>query len=180
MVESLSSKLLGLKDGDFIKKWLQRRCFPVKFTKFLRTHILKNGCCYVFYLLWHHHLPAIEKKVQPSVLLKNMLVYRHPAGSTGNWRVKIFFWHIFLKKNFFCHKYISLAMLTLQSKINFLFFLLLHFLIGRIVLSFLTHCPPQVSLDCTSLDRQINRWKASTAAIRNANDLQNFQMWIAF
>ena len=101
MVESLLSKLLGLKDGDFIKKWLQRRCFPVKFTKFLRTHILKNGCCYVFYLLWHHHLPAIEKKVQPSVLLKNMLVYRHPAGSTGNWRVKIFFWHIFLKKNFF-------------------------------------------------------------------------------
>ena len=67
-------------------------------------------------------------------------------------------------------------MLNLQSKINFLFFLLLHFLIGRIVLSFLTHCPPQVSLDCTSLDRQINRWKASTAAIRNANDLQNFQM----
>ena len=29
---------------NFIKKRLKERCFPVKFTKFLRTPILKNIC----------------------------------------------------------------------------------------------------------------------------------------
>ena len=35
-------KAAGLKACDFIKK--RHRCFPVKFTKFLRTPILKNIC----------------------------------------------------------------------------------------------------------------------------------------
>ena len=33
-----------------------------------------------------------------------------------------------------------------------------------------------VSLDCASLERQINQWKASNTSIRNTNDLENFQM----
>ena len=45
----------------------------------------------------------------------------------------------FLKKKF-NHKYIVLAMLTLESKVN-LFFLLHHFLIVCIVSTFLTKCP---------------------------------------
>ena len=30
--------------GNFIKKRLQHRCFPVKFAKFLKTPLLKNIC----------------------------------------------------------------------------------------------------------------------------------------
>ena len=35
---------MGLKACNFVKKRLQHRCFPVKFSKFLRTPILKNIC----------------------------------------------------------------------------------------------------------------------------------------
>ena len=41
MLESLSNKAAGC---SFIKKRLQRRCFSVKFAKFLRKPILKNTC----------------------------------------------------------------------------------------------------------------------------------------
>ena len=41
VLESLLKKLLAC---NFIKKRLQHTCFPVKFTKFLRTPILKNSC----------------------------------------------------------------------------------------------------------------------------------------
>ena len=34
----------SLKAWNFSKKRLQRRCFPVKFARFLRTPILKNIC----------------------------------------------------------------------------------------------------------------------------------------
>ena len=44
------------------------------------------------------------------------------------------------EKNLFSDKHIILAMLTLESKENFLFFLLLHFLSGCVALTFLTHC----------------------------------------
>ena len=42
MLESLFNKVAGLQTCNFIKERLQRRCFPVKFVKFLRTPILKN------------------------------------------------------------------------------------------------------------------------------------------
>ena len=41
---SLFSKVAGLKACEFIKRRLQHRCFPMKFTKFLRTPILKTIC----------------------------------------------------------------------------------------------------------------------------------------
>ena len=37
MLESLLNKVAGLKAWNFIKKGLQKRCFPVKFGTFLRT-----------------------------------------------------------------------------------------------------------------------------------------------
>ena len=37
MLEFLSNKVSGLKTGNFIKKRLQHRCFPVNIAKFLRT-----------------------------------------------------------------------------------------------------------------------------------------------
>ena len=42
--ESLFNKLAGLKGCNLIKKRLEHRCFPVKFTNFLRTPILNNIC----------------------------------------------------------------------------------------------------------------------------------------
>ena len=50
MPESLFNKVAGGPGAcNFIKKILQHRCFPVKFTKFLRTPFLQNtsgGCFY--------------------------------------------------------------------------------------------------------------------------------------
>ena len=42
MLESLFNKVAGFQVCNFIKKSLQHRCFPVKFTKFIRPPILKN------------------------------------------------------------------------------------------------------------------------------------------
>ena len=42
MLEYLFNKVAGLSTCKFIKKRLQHRCFRVKFSKFLRTTILKN------------------------------------------------------------------------------------------------------------------------------------------
>ena len=80
-------------------------------------------------------------------------------------------------KIFFSHKCIILTMLILESKVNFLFFLLYLFFSCSCCFAFSYPLPSaQVSLDCTTISRQINRWEASTAAIRNTNDEENFQM----
>ena len=42
--ESLFNKVTGPQACNFMKKRLQHRCFPVKFTKFLRAPILKSIC----------------------------------------------------------------------------------------------------------------------------------------
>ena len=42
VLKSLFNKVASLKVCNFIKKRHQHRCSPVKFTKFLRTTILKN------------------------------------------------------------------------------------------------------------------------------------------
>ena len=42
VLKSLFNKVAGLKACNFIKKRLQRRCFPANIAKFLRTAILKN------------------------------------------------------------------------------------------------------------------------------------------
>ena len=64
------------------------------------------------------------------------------------------------EKNFFSHKYIIfLAMLTLESEVNFLFFLLSHFLVVRVVSYPLPSA--QVSLDRAILVRQLGVNSAS-------------------
>ena len=40
------SNVAVLKTCNFVKKWLQHRCFPVKFAKFLRT---PQGAAYEFF-----------------------------------------------------------------------------------------------------------------------------------
>ena len=40
MLESLSNKVAGLKTGNFIKKKLHNKCFPVNIAKFLRAVFL--------------------------------------------------------------------------------------------------------------------------------------------
>ena len=43
VLESLFNKAAGPKACNFIKKRLQHRCFPVKFSKILRIPILNFG-----------------------------------------------------------------------------------------------------------------------------------------
>ena len=43
MSESIFKKVAGLQ-GNYIKRRMQHRCFPVNNAKFLRTPILKNIC----------------------------------------------------------------------------------------------------------------------------------------
>ena len=42
--ERMKTRKHGLNAYNFIKKWLQHRCFPLNFAKFLRTPILYNNC----------------------------------------------------------------------------------------------------------------------------------------
>ena len=61
------------------------------------------------------------------------------------------------EKNFFNHKHTILVMFTLESKVNFLFVLLHHFLVAGVVLT--SHYPlfsVQVILDSATLGRQLN------------------------
>ena len=50
VLESLFNKVAELKACKFIKKKLQRRCFPVNIAKFLRAPILKNTWEWLFLL----------------------------------------------------------------------------------------------------------------------------------
>ena len=100
-------------------------------------------------------------------------VYKKLTGQT-------FFLMLIPEKRFFSHKYIILAMITLQNKVNFLLFLLHDFKCSYCFDFSYPLSSAQVSLDRAALYRQINRWKASTAAFRNTNDQENVQMWIEF
>ena len=77
-------------------------------------------------MLWMKCSQSMKIKIIFSPDLK-ILVCRHPTESTGNVRVKQLFSRSFLKKFFFNHKYFVLAKFSLESKVNFLFFLLHHF-----------------------------------------------------
>ena len=55
MLEFLSNKVTGLKAGNFIKKRLQHRCFPVNIGKLLRTD---------FFIEHHRWLLLSELTVQ--------------------------------------------------------------------------------------------------------------------
>ena len=63
---SLFNKVPCLQACNSFKNRLQHRCFLVKFTKFLRTHILKNICerllC-IFYVL-HKYVSHVQKNGQ--------------------------------------------------------------------------------------------------------------------
>ena len=45
MLESLFDKVAGLKVCNFIGKRFQRRCFPVKFAKFVRMGVAVKTFC---------------------------------------------------------------------------------------------------------------------------------------
>ena len=114
---------------------------------------------------WSGSLGARQKIHQAR--LKNMLLYRHSAGSTRNVRVKNVFERSFLKKRFFSHKYVIQAVLTLESKVIFIIISYVSFFNCFSCFDFsYPLCSAQVSLDCATLVRQINRWKARAAPSR--------------
>ena len=67
VLESLFNNVKGLKACNFIKKRLQRRCFPDKFVKLLRTHF--SGGCFLD-----------SKKLIPDLLVTRKLI---PKGTLG-------------------------------------------------------------------------------------------------
>ena len=95
---------------------------------------LRRSRCWKFRKWCSYFENCCHTKIVDKTRLKNMLVCRHPTGSTRNGLVKKRFWCSFLKKTFFSYKYIILAMLTLENKVNF--FLLHNFLVVRVVLTF--------------------------------------------
>ena len=63
MLDSLFNKVAGLQTCNFIKKWLQHRCFPVNVANFIRTafsieHLRWLLLCLIFFSIWvfyHDH-----------------------------------------------------------------------------------------------------------------------------
>ena len=89
----------------------------------------------------------------------------------------VFFFMLIPQKKFFSHRYIILAIITLENKVNLLLFSSASFFKYSYCFDFsYPLSSAQVSLDCGTLDRQINQCKASPAAIRNTNDQESFQM----
>ena len=87
-VKSLfNNKVTGIQASNFIKKRLHRKCFPVKFVKFLRTPILKN----------------IYERLLLKIFSKTLSMSRSHSYSTENeWNhlaVFRFIFNLFLKKN---------------------------------------------------------------------------------
>ena len=76
------------------------------------------------------------------------------------------------EKNFFSHKYIILAMLALDSKVNFLFFLLHHFVVVRVGW-YPVLCTGSTRLRYNRSSKK-KQWKASIAAIRNTETQRKF------
>ena len=61
MLESPFNKVVDLKACNFVKKRLQRRCFPMKFVKFLRTPFLKEHLPWMFLILTDTELSSYLK-----------------------------------------------------------------------------------------------------------------------
>ena len=50
---------------NFIKKWLQHRCFPVNFAKLSTTNSLQNICEMFFFFFWPCEYPRCNKVPYP-------------------------------------------------------------------------------------------------------------------
>ena len=59
VLDSLFNKVLDLQTSNFIKKWLQHRCFPVNFANFLRT-------AFSIEHLWWRVLCLLEREEEES------------------------------------------------------------------------------------------------------------------
>ena len=60
VLDSLFNNVPGLQTSNFIKKWLQHRCFPVNFANFLRT-------AFSIEHLWWRVLCLLEREEEESV-----------------------------------------------------------------------------------------------------------------
>ena len=82
-------------------------------------------------------------------------------------------------KIFFNISYLCSYPGSFPSRVKFLFFLPLYFLVVCVVLNLLTHYPSR-RFYRTVLHQviQINQWKASAAAVKSKNDEENFEIRI--
>ena len=82
------TKILGLKDCNFIKKRLQDRCFPANIAKFLRTPILKN------IYKWSLPLPPKSRNLYEKFnIFGDILLYclGHSVRLEKNWNTVTFY-----------------------------------------------------------------------------------------
>ena len=94
MLKFLFYKVASLQACSVIKKRLLCRCFPVKFEKFLRTHILKNiwTTASVYWLLHQiliftiHYRTCFSFLQITSSLLRNWNNRTNDAGGGCFWR----------------------------------------------------------------------------------------------
>ena len=77
VLESLFNKIAGLEACNFIKKTLQRRCFPVKLAKLLRTPFFYRTPQVATSVLYE----SMEKVVKKTVFFKNCQIYLHLFSS---------------------------------------------------------------------------------------------------
>ena len=70
-VEVFFNKIAGLQACNFIKKRLQHRCFPVKFTKFLRTPFFTEHLQWLFlpFLQMGFNCPKATEQLKGKSLL---------------------------------------------------------------------------------------------------------------
>ena len=63
VLDSLFNKVAGLQISNFIKKWLQHRCFPVNVANFLRTvFCIEHPRCLLLYLLEREEEESVEQR----------------------------------------------------------------------------------------------------------------------
>ena len=81
VLESLFNKAAALQVCSFIKKKLQRRCFPVIIGTFLRIHILKNICerllLFIQKICWSIRIVSLKKCFQRVFeFIKKNIIYK--------------------------------------------------------------------------------------------------------
>ena len=112
LLESLFNYVAGLKACHFIKKRLQRRCFPVFIAKFLRIAFLPNtsgGCFWTDCTnmgVCDIHLEIKSLKLIGASILKNL----HSVKSV---QIRSFFWSVF--------SYIRTEYRKIRTRENFVF-----------------------------------------------------------
>ena len=74
------NKVVGHTAGNFIKKRLQHRCFPVNIAKFVVTPVLKNSCVWLLLKI------IIQKDFLEKLLVTVIIIWQIWTVKSQDWR----------------------------------------------------------------------------------------------